>query len=335
MEELARRATELAYARQPEYLNYGEEGRKKSQRDMGYHLAYLAEAVRSGVDALFLDYLDWAATLFQSMHLPDKTMSDVLQCILDALREIAGHRNIEAAERLLLAGISRARESPAEAESPSPAEAPFAELASLYSSLLLDGKSREAGELIRKAMEEGTGIKDIYLGVFQPVLREIGRFWHTGRISVAKEHFCTAATSMIMARIVPEHRPQKTGARIITACVGDELHSLGIRMVTDFFELDGWDTRYLGPAMPPAAISGILAEWKPELLALSVTMTFHLSQLRTVIASARAAGGPDLKIIVGGYPFRISTELWRSMGADGCGRDAKEAVEVATSLLVS
>ena len=40
------------------------------------------------------------------------------------------------------------------------------------------------GKLLN-AREQGCALKDIYLGILQPALREVGHLWHLGQISVA------------------------------------------------------------------------------------------------------------------------------------------------------
>ncbi|WP_152417023.1 hypothetical protein [Paenibacillus sp. PAMC 26794] len=40
-----------------------------------------------------------------------------------------------------------------------------------------------------------------------------------------------------------------------------------------------------------------------------------------------------MKIMVGGYPFNIDHELWKTIGADGYAPGADEAVAVAEQLL--
>ena len=37
-------------------------------------------------------------------------------------------------------------------------------------------------------------------------------------------------------------------------------------------------------------------------------------------------------ILVGGYPFLLSPDLWRRVGADGFASDAQQAVQVANAL---
>ncbi|WP_440120087.1 hypothetical protein [Paenibacillus sp. QZ-Y1] len=37
---------------------------------------------------------------------------------------------------------------------------------------------------------------------------------------------------------------------MVAACVGSEQHEIGLRMLTDVFEMEGWDTYYLGQMFP-------------------------------------------------------------------------------------
>jgi methanogenic corrinoid protein MtbC1 len=62
-------------------------------------------------------------------------------------------------------------------------------------------------------------------------------------------------------------------------------------------------------------------------------MQFHISNVKELIDQVRSSAmGPRVKILVGGYPFNIDRNLWQKVGADGCGRNAQEAVELAKRL---
>ncbi|MBN1924881.1 MAG: hypothetical protein JW798_03520 [Prolixibacteraceae bacterium] len=80
-----------------------------------------------------------------------------------------------------------------------------------------------------------------------------------------------------------------------------------------------------------------LAEIKPQCLAISATMTFHISTVEEMIKKIKAAPGvPDtMKILVGGYPFKIADGLWKTIGADGFANSATGAVEIADQLIAA
>jgi methanogenic corrinoid protein MtbC1 len=211
---------------------------------------------------------------------------------------------------------------------------PRLELARRYLELLLATSRREAVALILDAVEGGVSIRDVYLHVFQPVQRQIGHLWQLNRISVATEHFCTAVTQLVMSQLYPR---LFAGARrelaMVATCVGDELHEIGVRMVADFFEMDGWDTYYLGANTPPGAVVEEVVAVGARLLAVSATMSFHLHRVSRLVELVRAGSGDDVKILVGGLPFNHTPGLWRRVGADGTAEDAEKAVAVASELV--
>jgi methanogenic corrinoid protein MtbC1 len=72
----------------------------------------------------------------------------------------------------------------------------------------------------------------------------------------------------------------------------------------------------------------------PDILAISTTITMHVSQVAALIEQVRANGaGSDVNILVGGYPFNTSSQLWRQVGADGYAADAQDALQVAENIL--
>jgi methanogenic corrinoid protein MtbC1 len=116
--------------------------------------------------------------------------------------------------------------------------------------------------------------------------------------------------------------------------VGGELHEIGVRMVADFFEMEGWDTYYLGANTPTESVISTVEQRNPDILAISTTITMHVSEVAALIERVRANGaGSDVNILVGGYPFNTSANLWRQVGADSYAADAQEALQVAEELL--
>ncbi|WP_052090930.1 ATP-binding protein [Desulfosporosinus sp. HMP52] len=211
---------------------------------------------------------------------------------------------------------------------------PLIDIAGNFLEALLRGDQQSARKYILVGVEQGVGIKDIYLNVLQCVQREIGQLWQTNRISIAQEHYCSATVQLIMAQLYPQFiQANRNGRKIMVACVSGELHEIGARMVSDFFEIEGWDANYIGANTPPNEILETLTKLNSDVLALSVTMPNHVGKVREVISLVRSSKlGQRTKIIVGGYPFNIQPNLWRQVGADGFGYDAQDAINVANIL---
>jgi methanogenic corrinoid protein MtbC1 len=116
--------------------------------------------------------------------------------------------------------------------------------------------------------------------------------------------------------------------------VGGELHELGVRMVADFLEMEGWDTYYLGASTPDKDVVAALLDRKADLLAVSVTMPYNVHLVKRLIAAVRAEPGlAGLKIMAGGYPFAIDKDLFREVGADATASSAEEVILVVGGLL--
>ena len=126
----------------------------------------------------------------------------------------------------------------------------------------------------------------------------------------------------------------KKEKRIIVSCTAGELHEIGPRMVADFFEMEGWNSYYFGANTPQTSLIKAIESYKPDVLAVSVTMSYNLSSVSDLIESVKSQSNiGDVKILVGGYPFNLSGKLWKNMGADGFAMDAAGAVKIANSLI--
>lgn len=215
-------------------------------------------------------------------------------------------------------------------------DSPLSHDAREFLDMLLAGRRDAATRFILDMVERGTTVKDIYLGIFQVTQREVGRLWETNQVTVAQEHFCSAATQMIMAQLYPHiFNSERVGRRMVATCVSSELHEIGLRMVTDFFEMEGWDTYYLGSNMPASSIITSIEEQHVDLLGISATMYFHVGAVRELIAEVRASdAGRHIKILVGGYPFIATPGLAEKVGADGFGRDPVQAIALANHLVM-
>lgn len=309
----------------------GDPGRAKSVRDAGYHLTYLAEALTAADPALFNEYLAWVKVLFAGLKFSEAVLPTTLETTRQALDErLEPHLKLAAFE-YLDAGLIAYQRAPSTLVSFIESDNPLTELARRFIEALLRGDRQSASIMIMEAAQQGTAIKDIYLYVFQRSQREIGLLWQTNQISVAQEHYCTAATQMVMSQLYPYiFASEKKGRRMVVTCVGGELHEIGARMVADFFELDGWDTYFLGANTPSEGVLRAIADRNADVLAISATMTFHIDKVTSLIAEVRRAGlDAHTKLLVGGYPFNIAPNLWQSVGADGYARDAQQALIAA------
>ena len=196
-----------------------------------------------------------------------------------------------------------------------------------YLAALRDRDRRRALRVVQTAHEKGSDLRELYLDVFQPALRQIGVLWERNEVTVAEEHLATAITQSIMASLYTQASlAVENGHRLIAACPETERHEVGLRMLCDFMDLEGWTTTYLGASVPRASLARLVCEQPPDVLALSVSISPHLTALRATISEVRAGCGERQPIIlVGGRVFHEKPELAFKLGADLTARDARQA----------
>ena len=332
---LAEAVTARHYERRPELAErYGPAGRAKCLQDAVYHLSYLSEAMAASAPDLFADYVAWAKVMLEGRGIPSEDLVVNLEVLRDVLRRELPSEAAEMAVRYVDAGLERVPQIPDELPCSLSEDGPLGDLAARFLDSLLRGERHVASKMILDAVESGASVKDVYLHVFQRSQHEIGRLWQMNRLSVAQEHYCTAATQLVMSQLYPRiFNNRKNGRVLVATCVSGDMHEIGVRMVSDFFENEGWDTFYLGASTPAASVVQTLRDRRADVLAVSATMSFHLRAVTDLIEAVRASDvGERVKILVGGYPFNLVPDLWRIVGADACASDAQDALAVAARL---
>jgi methanogenic corrinoid protein MtbC1 len=198
-----------------------------------------------------------------------------------------------------------------------------------YFDALRRGDRHAAFQTLDAALDAGADIHAIYLEVVQPSLLEIGRLWQDNVISVAEEHLATAITESAMGRVFERVFVWRDGRapRLLAACADQERHQLGLRMLCDLLEMDGWETIYLGASMPIESLVELVRARRPDVVAISATLATHVSRVREAIRSIRAAQLELQPVIaVGGRAFMSDPSLAARVGADLTASDAREAV---------
>ena len=334
--ELAVKITDLHFKSHPELdKKYGDKGREKCREDAIYHLNYLIEALQVESQELFNHYLEWAYNMLDARNIPIDDLEHNIRSIKDVISGEFSANSADMAVTILESGVQHLENLEPQEETFLIPENPLVEEAQQYLNHLLSGKRDNASNVIDQLVEKGVSVTEIYEHIFQATQYEVGVLWQRNKITVAHEHYCTAATQLIMSRLYPIiFSGKKNGLKLIACSVASELHEIGIRMVSDFFEMDGWDTYYMGSNMPEDQLLQSLREHDANLLAISVTLPIHISRVESIIRNVRE--NPDfrnLKIMAGGYPFGIVPGLTEKVGADATALNAHLAISKANAMM--
>ncbi len=207
---------------------------------------------------------------------------------------------------------------------------PLADLQALYLQALRLGSGRQADRALQTALDQRLPVESLYLDIFQPSAYEIGRLWQRNEFSVGQEHLATAIIERQMGDLHPLFRPAQARPKtVVMGCVADERHRLGIRMVADFFELDGWTVHDLGADVPTATFAAMVRELHADLVGLSAQMVFHVPTIAELVSELDRIGLSGLPVMVGGLPFVQQPELYQALGVRFSAVDARQAVTKA------
>jgi methanogenic corrinoid protein MtbC1 len=177
---------------------------------------------------------------------------------------------------------------------------------------------------IERALLTGASIEDVYLGILQPALYEIGDLWAAERVTVADEHFASAVVATLVMELGPRIEAAPRGGRLaVLACTPGELHDIGLLMVRDLLRAEAWEVLYLGASTPAPDLAALVADEQPDAVVLSTSTAGRLPGIEETLG-ALAAAQPSPIVVVGGQFWTAEAAAGASaMGADLVIRDAR------------
>ncbi len=171
---------------------------------------------------------------------------------------------------------------------------------------------------VRLAVEAVTSrtidIPALYREVLIPVLVAAGAGWQHGRLAVWEEHLATSVVRTIVEILYPGVLKAKAavapvGRSVLLACPPEEGHDLGLRMLSDRFDIGGWTTHYLGADTPIEEIADAAARLGVDTVVLSSSTHFHRVALRGWVDLLKERL-PHVDVWVGGAAFAHDTQGW-------------------------
>lgn len=260
-----------------------------------------------------------------------------LECIAEELAARLPERVLERVGTMMRVGMAHLEAAPSDAPSHLEGDLPHVGLAREFLLAVLEARETDAIDLIMGAFDSGISIGELHENVLLRVQAEMGRMWQMAEITIAEEHYCTGivATALTLMR-ARAPRAASNGQRVITTTVSNETHALGILLVAQAFEAEGWTAVNLGANTPAKAIVEAVRDFGCDVIALSVSLVLYVRQTASLIATLRShevtAGIP---ILVGGKPFNNVPDLWQVIGADGCVSTAMDAPRKASQMLAA
>lgn len=199
---------------------------------------------------------------------------------------------------------------------------------------IIDGKAPVAKELAQKGLAEGIRASQFFPKAIIPAMDEVGRRMRECEFFIPEVLIAARAargvTDLLRPLLTGDESVRSAGT-VVCGTVKGDLHDIGKNIVAMMLESAGFRIVDLGVDVAPEKIVEEVRQQKANIVALSALLTTTMVNMKAVIEALSAAGLRDkVKILVGGAPV---TDTWaHSIGADGYGKDAPAAVELARQL---
>jgi methanogenic corrinoid protein MtbC1 len=180
------------------------------------------------------------------------------------------------------------------------------------------------------AARESLGLDLTVDEVLLPAMREVGEWWHSGRIDVSHEHLATNATQAWLAAVRPPG-PMRPQPPIILSCGPQDHHTLGLEAIGALLRQRQWDCRMLGARTPAESLARAVAETD----AVAVVLVSHITAGRP--AAVEALRSPQLlqrHVFYAGGAFGSPRARHRVPG-HYLGTNIAQAAELITAMVVA
>jgi len=200
-----------------------------------------------------------------------------------------------------------------------------------YLEPLLRGDRQACRAVVEETLQSGVPANAVYLDLIWPIMTEIEHLLRQGKITAVQEHLATRINRTIIAQLQNKlpRRPKKTN-KVAICCSPEELQELGAQMLTDLFESDGWDVRFLGGGLTNDDLLSFIHQYAPTILMVYGISPKQAPDLRRLIDTIKSVNAwPEMRIMVCGGLFNRADGLWEEMEADLHAANAVEAIQMA------
>jgi len=195
---------------------------------------------------------------------------------------------------------------------------------------IISGKHTQIEEIVKAAIEDNADLDEIINDAMIGAMDIVGRKFSASEIFVP-EMLVSAVTMKkgldIIKPLLIDGTIESRGTIIMCTVKGD-IHDIGKNLVIMMLQGAGFDVVDLGVDLSVETVIEKVKEIKPNILGLSALLTTTMPEIKNIIESLKTHGLRDsVKVMVGGAP--LNATFAEQVGADGYGRDATEAVELA------
>ncbi len=201
---------------------------------------------------------------------------------------------------------------------------------------VIEGDEQRSAQLAREAIDMGIDPLEALEHGYGKGMEKLGDCFEKGEVFLPEillgEDAMKAAIEILKPKI--EEKKGKVGSKgkIVIGTIKGDVHDIGKNVVKLFLSVAGFEVIDIGRDVPVKSFIDTAVKENAQIIAASALMTTTMIYMPDLIRELKELGlRKRFKVMIGGAPVIKS---WADeIGADGYGKNTKEAIEVALTLV--
>ena len=192
---------------------------------------------------------------------------------------------------------------------------------------------------IKKLKADGVSTESIFVDLLAASANKLGRMWENDECDFIDVTMGVGRLNEVMREFSLQAIREQNGrthlnTALFTPFPGDQ-HNFGALVVEEIFANAGWATEALLTPKRQELLH-IIAHKNFSLVGLTISCDYPSGTIVQLITAIRSVSkNPDVCVLVGGRFINENPEMAVKLGADGTATDARSALDLANSLIVS
>lgn len=203
---------------------------------------------------------------------------------------------------------------------------------------VVEGDEVESARLAEEAIKQGVSPSALIKEAINDPMEKVGKDFQNGDLYLPElimiGDAARAATDVIIPYFSLDEQNMKKGGTIVIGTIQGDKHDIGKNIVAAFLSASGFKVKDLGTDVSPKDFLNAVRENNASAIAISTLLSTTHPLFADIIHLLNDTGLRNkVFVMVGGGP--VTPEWAADIGADGYGRDAADAVDLARQLLLA